>query len=81
MRAGRAAPKDFPRAKPEGNREEKPCQPEENFVLPDSFTQIYIIFLFSVLALLKCTDGSVLAFLKSRDGSILALLKSTDGSV
>ena len=39
--AGRAAPRDFPRAKPE----EQPCQPEENPVLPDSFTQIYILFL------------------------------------
>ncbi len=42
---GRAAPRDFPRAKPEGNPEEQPCQPEENPVLPDSFTQIYILFL------------------------------------
>ena len=24
---------------------EQPCQPEENPVLPDSFTQIYILFL------------------------------------
>ena len=29
----------------EGNPEEQPCQPKENPVLPDSFTQIYIIFL------------------------------------
>ena len=39
-RAGRAAPKDFPRAKPEGNPEAQPCQPEENPVHPDSFTWI-----------------------------------------
>ena len=44
-RAGRTALRDFPRAKPEGNPEEQPCQPEENPVLPDSFTQIYILFL------------------------------------
>ena len=44
-RAGRAASWDFPRAKPEGNPEEQSCQPKENPVLPDSFTQIYIIFL------------------------------------
>ena len=31
-------------AKPEGNPEEQPCQPEKNPVLPDSFTQIYILF-------------------------------------
>ena len=41
----RAAPRDFPRAKPKGNPEEQPCQPKENPVLPDSFTQIYILFL------------------------------------
>ena len=29
----------------EGNPEEQPCQPEENSVLSDSFTQIYILFL------------------------------------
>ena len=45
QRAGRAAPKDFPRAKHEGNPEEQPCQPEEKPVLPDSFTQIYILFI------------------------------------
>ena len=28
-----------------GIPEEQPCQPEENPVLPDSFTQIYILFL------------------------------------
>ena len=33
------------RANPEGNPEEQPGQPEENPVLPDSFTQIYILFL------------------------------------
>ena len=43
-RAGRAAPRDFPRPKPEGNPEEQPCQPEKNHVLPDSFTEIYILF-------------------------------------
>ena len=39
------APRDFPRAKPEGNPKEQPCQPKENPILPDSFTQIYILFL------------------------------------
>ena len=34
--AGRAAPKDFPRAEAERSPEEQPCQPEENPVLPDS---------------------------------------------
>ena len=28
----------------EGNPEEQLCQPKENSVLPDSFTQIYILF-------------------------------------
>ena len=37
---GRAAPRDFVRAKPEGNPEELTCQPEENPVLLNSFTQI-----------------------------------------
>ena len=36
-RASRVAPRDFPRAKPEGNPEEQPCHPEENPVHPDSF--------------------------------------------
>ena len=44
-RAGRAAPRNFPRAKPMAIPEEQPCQPKENPVLPDSFNQIYIIFL------------------------------------
>ena len=35
----------FQRAEPEGNPKAQPCQPEENPVLPDSFTQIYILFL------------------------------------
>ena len=43
-RAGRAFPRDFPRAKPKGNTKEQPCQPEENLVHPDSFTWIYILF-------------------------------------
>ena len=29
----------------QGCSEEQPCQPEENPILPDSFTQIYILFL------------------------------------
>ena len=43
-RAGRAAPWVFPRANPNGNPKEQFCQHEENPVLTDSFTQIYIIF-------------------------------------
>ena len=31
-------------AKPEENPEEPPCQPEDNSVLPDPFTPIYILF-------------------------------------
>ena len=34
----------IPRAKPEGNPEEQPCQTEKNPVHPDSFTWIYILF-------------------------------------
>ena len=37
--------RDFPRAKPKKNPEEQPCQTEENLVLPNSFTQIFILFL------------------------------------
>ena len=37
-RAGRAAPRDFPRALPSRNPSEQPCQPSENPVLPSSFT-------------------------------------------
>ena len=33
-RPGRAALRDFERAKPERNPEEQPCQPKENSVLP-----------------------------------------------
>ena len=42
--AGRAAPRDFPRAKPDGNPEEQPCQPDKIPVHPDSFTWIYVLF-------------------------------------
>ena len=35
----------------------------------------------SVMAFLKCTDGSVLAFLKCMYGSVLVFLKCMDGSV
>ena len=38
-----ADPRDFPRAQPEGNPEDQPCQPEENLIHPDYFTQIYIL--------------------------------------
>ena len=43
-RAGRAAPRDFPWAKPEVNPEEQPSQPEVNPAHPDSFTWICILF-------------------------------------
>ena len=56
--AGRVSPGDLPRAKPKGNPEEQPFQSEENHVLPDYFTNIYILFP-------KLMDGSVLAFQKS----------------
>ena len=42
-RAGRAAPRDCPRVKPEGNPEKQCCQPDEDTVHPDSYTKIYII--------------------------------------
>ena len=42
--ADRAAPRDFPRVKPEGNTKEQPCQPEEHPIHPASFTWIYILF-------------------------------------
>ena len=35
----------FPRPKPDGNPDKQPCQPEENPVLPYSFTQTLILFL------------------------------------
>ena len=35
----------------------------------------------SVVAFLKCTDGSILAFLKCTDGSVLVFLKCMDGSI
>ena len=41
-RAGRAAPRDFPRAKPAGNPEEQPCQPEES----PSFLTLLLRFTF-----------------------------------
>ena len=44
LRTGRAARRDFRRAKPEGIPEKQLCQPEENSVHPDSFTWIYILF-------------------------------------
>ena len=44
MRAGRDAGMDFPRAKAKQNMEEQLFQPEENPVIPDSFTPVYILF-------------------------------------
>ena len=38
LRAGKVALRDLPRAELEGIPEEHPCQPEENPVLPNSFT-------------------------------------------
>ena len=35
----------------------------------------------SILAFLKCMDGSVLAFLKCTDGSVLVFLNCMDGSL
>ena len=47
---------------------------------PPSFLTLLLRFTFyfqkvSILALLKCIDGSVLALLKSMEGSVLALLR------
>ena len=36
------AGKGFMRENPKGNTQEKPCHTEENSVLPDSLTQIYL---------------------------------------
>ena len=44
-RAGRAVPRDFFKGEPEGKPKEQPRQPEENPVLSDSFTHVYILFL------------------------------------
>ena len=41
---GLAAPRDFPRSKPEGNPGEQHRQPEGNPVHLNSFTWIYILF-------------------------------------
>ena len=64
------------RAKLEGNPEEQPCQPEENYVLPNSFTEIYILFPYwhrrFHIGLPKILRRSVLALLKSIGGSVLA---------
>ena len=59
-------PTDFPRAKPKGNPKEQPCQPKENPVLPDSFTQIYILFptrIFKVLRSAQLTSDDKLQIL------------------
>ena len=37
-RAGRAAPRDFPRANPKEIHKEQPCQPKENPILTNYFT-------------------------------------------
>ena len=46
--ASRAAPRDFLRAKPEGNPDEQAFRPEENPIFPDSLTQIYILFILGI---------------------------------
>ena len=82
QRAGRAAPRDFPRAKSKGNLEGQLCRLEENPVLADSFAPIFIIFIIDFLiGPPKCIDSSVLTFLKFTDGSVLALLKCVDSYV
>ena len=43
-RAGRAAPSNFPRGKPKGNPWRAALPAQQNPVLPESFTQIYILF-------------------------------------
>ena len=43
-RAVKAAMRDFLKPEPDGSIEEQLCQPKANPVLPDSFTQIKIIF-------------------------------------
>ena len=43
MRAGRIAPRDFPRAKPKENSKKQPCQHKKNPIHPDTFTWIYIL--------------------------------------
>ena len=48
-RAGRAAPRDFPRAQPEGNPEGQLCQPEENPFYPDSFPFNIIVYFIAVI--------------------------------
>ena len=55
LRDGRAALGDFPRVKPEGNPEEQPCQSEENPILPDSFTQIYILIPIGFIYSARCS--------------------------
>ena len=47
-RTCRAAPRDFLRVKPDGNSKEQACQPRENPILPDFFSQIYILFLIAL---------------------------------
>ena len=47
-KVGRAAPTDFQRVKLMINHKEQPCQPQENPVLPDSFTKVYILFITGV---------------------------------
>ena len=86
-RAGRAAPSDFPRGKPEENPWRAALPAQKNPVLPESFTQIYILFpiCFRIdtpkmhrwfrICLPKFYDCSVWALLKSIEGSILALLR------
>ena len=44
-------PEYFLRTKPKGNPKAQPCQPEENPVLPNSFTWIYILFYISFLTI------------------------------
>ena len=59
----------------QGCSEEQPGQTKENPVLPDLFTQIYILFMIGLrIDLPKCKDCFVLAFLKSMDASVLVLL-------
>ena len=60
------AARDFPRAQPSGNPEEQLCKPEENLVLPNSFTQLNIIFAIGLATFLNSNSTrSIIFFCKA----------------
>ena len=60
QRAGRAAPREFLRAKPEGNPNKEPCQPKENPIHPTILLKLILYLKLVLKVILKQTLNNIL---------------------